>query len=358
MTKNLTIGQSTMLNAIRALAAFSVLVGHTLSGVQPVSWFGKTMPFQSLAVVVFFWLSGFLITYHCLTRVKYSFSEYMIDRFSRIYVLYVPAMLISFVVFVLLIGRTAPTAWDWIAHLFQLQHTPFTRMIEGIPRVNIFGGNSVFWSIAVEWWLYVFFGIVFFWRDMSAVERGLAAVLAIPAILVVGYFTIWESIGWEWFLGAACAYIYIYMPSINWKRLALPLALVIAGLLWRFQRLSFGSYMNMYDQQLMLLTGVTLMLIIFASTDLRVSSQAKWIASKGAFLSYAMYLTHEPIRVLLSAHMNSAQPAKAWLSIFVCVLFSALCAWLLEDKHLTVRRWLKQKLIATQVQPVARTSAG
>ncbi|PYB84119.1 acyltransferase family protein [Pseudomonas soli] len=355
MSNTLTIGQSTTLNAIRALAAFAVLVGHTLSGVTPISWFGKIMPFQSLAVVVFFWLSGFLITYHCLTRKKYSFSEYMIDRFSRIYVLYIPALIISFVVFVLFIGRAAPTAWDWIGHLLQLQHTPFARMIEGIPPITVFGGNTVLWTIAVEWWLYVFFGIAFFWRDMSAVERMFATVLAIPATLVVGYFTIWESVAWEWFLGAAFAYIYVFMPRVNWKQVLVPLAAVIFGLLWRFKKLSLASHMNMYDQQLLLLTGVAMMFIILASTNLRVSTPVKWIATKGAFLSYAMYLTHEPIRVLLSTQMNSAKPINAWLSILICVLFSAVCAWLLEDKHLTLRKWLKKK-IAPRETPLAASS--
>lgn len=345
MSNTLTIGQSTTLNAIRALAAFAVLVGHTLSGVQPISWFGNTMPFQSLAVVVFFWLSGFLITYHCLTRGKYSFSEYMIDRFSRIYVLYIPALIISFVVFILILGRAAPTAWDWIGHLLQLQHTPFSRMIEGIPTISVFGGNTVLWTIAVEWWLYVFFGIVFFWRDMSAVERVIATVLAVPATLVVGYFTIRESIGWEWFIGSAFAYIYVYLPKISWKQVIIPLAAIIAGLTWRFHQLSLASRINMYDLQLLIIIGVTMMFIVLASTNVRVSSQVKWIATKGAFLSYAMYLTHEPIRVLLSTQMNAAQAPKAWLSILICVLFSAACAWLFEDKHLNLRKWLKKKII-------------
>lgn len=356
MTSKLTDGQSTILNAIRALAAFAVLVGHTLSGVQPVSWFGKTMPFQSFAVIVFFWLSGFLIVYHCLTRQKYNFTEYMIDRFSRIYVLYIPALIISFVVFVLIIGRTGPTTWDLIGHLLQLQHTPFARMVDGIPPIKVFGGNTVLWTIAVEWWLYVFFGVAFFWRAMSGIERVFATILAVPATLVVGYFTIYESVGWEWFLGAACAYIFVYMPKINWRQVIVPLVAVVGGLLWRFDKLSLASHMNMYDQQLLLLTAVTMMFIVLASTNLVVPLAAKMIAAKGAFLSYAMYLTHEPIRVLLSTQMNSSIPANAWLSIFICVLFSALCAWMLEDKHLTLRKWLKEKL-ATRAPPLGAPSA-
>jgi len=346
VVKNLSMGQSCILNLIRALAAFSVLIGHTLVGVVPVSWFGKIMPFQSLAVVVFFWLSGFLIAYQCLSKEKYSFKEYMIDRFSRVYVLYIPSLVISYVVFVMLFGRVPPTAWDLVGHLLQLQHTPFARMIEGIPPIKIYGGNSVLWTIAIEWWLYVFFGIAFFWRSMSLGERVIAAVLAGPAVLVVGYFTVWESVAWEWFLGAACAALYVYSPQVTWKHVFIPLVAVVAGMLWRFDRLSLASQMNMYDLQLMIFVGVVLMFVVLASENLSVASPVRWLASKGAFVSYAMYLTHEPIRILISRYMNVSQMANAWVSILLCVLFAAICARLLEDRHVDLRRWLKQKLIA------------
>lgn len=346
MIKNLTSGQSVTLNAIRALAAFSVLVGHTFVDVVPKSWFGQIMPFQSLAVVVFFWLSGFLIAYQCLSKANYSFGEYMIDRFSRIYVLYIPAMIISYLVFIVLLEREPPTVWDFVGHVLQLQHTPFSRMIEGIPPIKVYGGNSVLWTIAIEWWLYVFFGIAFFWRSMSTLERALALLLAGPAILVVGYFTVWESVAWEWFLGAACAAIYFYAPQISWKQVVIPLFAVVAGILWRFQRLSLASHMNMYDLQLMILVGVGLMLVLLASTNLRIPSTVRWVAAKGAFVSYAMYLTHEPIRVLIANYISVTNVSNVWLSVFLCTLFAAFCAWLLEDKHLNLRAWLKRKLIA------------
>jgi peptidoglycan/LPS O-acetylase OafA/YrhL len=346
VTNRLSIGQSTMLDAIRALAAFVVLVGHTFSVVVPDSWFGNVMPFQSLAVVVFFWLSGFLIAYQCLSKAKYSFGEYMIDRFSRIYVLYVPGLIITFLVCIVLLGRAPPTAWDSVGHLFQLQHTPFARMIEGVPPIRIYGGNSVLWTIAIEWWLYVFFGIAFFWRSMGKIEKAFAMLLAGPATFVVGYFTVWESVAWEWFVGAACATIFVYAPQIGWRQVVIPLMAVVAGILWRFQKLSLASQVNMYDLQLLIFSGAGLMLVVLACKDLHIPSPLKWVAAKGAFVSYALYLTHEPIRVLVGQYIDSSRAPNAWLSVFICILFATLLAWLLEDKHVNLRVWLKGKLIA------------
>ena len=355
--KSLTVGQSSMLNAIRALAAFSVLVGHTFVGSVPGSLLNKAVPFQSLAVVVFFWLSGFLIAYQCLSKTKYSFGEYMIDRFSRIYVLYVPAMIISYLVLVVFLGRVSPTVWDVVGHLFQLQHTPFMRMIEGVPPIKTFGGNSVLWTIAIEWWLYVFFGIAFFWRSMSKIERALAMVLAGPAALVVGYFTVWESVAWEWFLGAACAAIYVYAPQISLRQVVVPFVAVVAGTAWRFKMLSLASPVNMYDLQLMVLVGVGLMLVVLASTNLRIPSPLSWLVEKGAYVSYAMYLTHEPIRIFISTRMNVALVLNAWISVFLCVIFAAFCAWLLEDKHIILRNWLKRTLISSVRERVRAKAA-
>ncbi|VVM73151.1 hypothetical protein PS664_01899 [Pseudomonas fluorescens] len=158
---------------MRAVAASVVLVGHTFSLVVPDSWYGKVMPFQSLAVVVFFWLSGFLIVYQCISKDNYSFGEYMIDCFSGIYILYIPGLIITFLVCIVFLGRVSPTAWDSVGHLLQLQHTPFTRMIDGVPAIKIYGGNSVLWTIAIEWWLYVFFGIAFFLRSMGRLRNHL-----------------------------------------------------------------------------------------------------------------------------------------------------------------------------------------
>lgn len=345
MINRLSIGQSSMLDAIRALAAFVVLLGHTFSLV-PDTWFGGEMPFQSLAVVIFFWLSGFLIAYQCLSKTQYSFSEYMIDRFSRIYVLYVPGLIITFLICIVLLGRVPPTAWDSIGHLFQLQHTPFARMIDGVPPIRIYGGNSVLWTIAIEWWLYVFFGIAFFWRSMGKIEKALAMLMAGPATLVVGYFTVWESVAWEWFLGAACAAIFVYAPKIGWRQAVIPLMAVVAGILWRFQKLSLASHVNMYDLQLLIFTGAGMMLVVLACKNLHIPSPLRWVAAKGAFVSYALYLTHEPIRVLVAQYIDSSRVPNAWLSALICTLFATVLAWLLEDKHVNVRVWLKRKLLA------------
>lgn len=191
---------------------------------------------------------------------------------------------------------------------------------------------------------------------MGKIEKSLAVLLACPATLVVGYFTVWESVAWAWFLGAACVAVFVYAPQVGWRQVIIPLMAVMAGILWRFQKLSLASQVNIYDLQLLIFSGVGLMLVVLATKDLRIPSLVRWAAEKGAYVSYALYLTHEPIRVLVAQYVNSARVSGAWLSVLVCVVFATVCAWLLEDKHVNLRVWLKGKLINPKIEPV-RTQA-
>lgn len=162
MYNKLTTSQATYLNFLRGFSAIIVLAGHTLSRIPGVVSFGKQLPFQSLAVNVFFWLSGFLITYHCITKKNYSFAEYMIDRFCRIYVIYIPVLIISVLFLVKANLESMPELKEWVANILMIQHTPFNRISEFLPTIPPLAQISPLWSIAVEWWLYTLFGIAFF----------------------------------------------------------------------------------------------------------------------------------------------------------------------------------------------------
>src|SRR4051812_12700694 len=89
---------SFVLDLVRLGASQAVLIGHG------ASYFGKpkflsshSFPLiQNFGVVVFFVLSGFLISYtirsHLARSPDYGFREFTIDRVARIYSAYVPAI--------------------------------------------------------------------------------------------------------------------------------------------------------------------------------------------------------------------------------------------------------------------------
>ena len=79
---------SVVLDLLRASAAQMVCVGHAISFFIS-QWKPTEFPLmQNVGVLLFFVLSGFLITYTLLERSKnpaYSFINFVVDRFARIY---------------------------------------------------------------------------------------------------------------------------------------------------------------------------------------------------------------------------------------------------------------------------------
>lgn len=96
----LTEYSSVYLDLARFLLSQLVLIGHAASffGVMTFMEPPHVPWVQSIAVVGFFWLLGFLICYSVvrkLTRPGYSFSVFCVERFARIYAAFVPALPVS-----------------------------------------------------------------------------------------------------------------------------------------------------------------------------------------------------------------------------------------------------------------------
>ena len=163
---------SVFLDLIRGISAQLVLIGHLLSfyKVEGFEMDKGRFVMQNFGVVVFFILSGFLIM-HSVSSKKgnYGFSDFFVDRFSRIFIAFIPALF-----FILLcdvgtfyfdkafIYRDADSVKNFVGNIFMLQDHPVFNY--GISRINpefnisAFGSGRPLWSVAVEWWIYMFFG--------------------------------------------------------------------------------------------------------------------------------------------------------------------------------------------------------
>lgn len=191
----LTPSSSIFLDLLRAVLAQLVLVGHAMSlfGVLP----GLHPPFfpwmQSFAVVGFFWLSGFLISHSVQNRrgdSSYRFRDYFIDRFARIYSGFVPAIVLVAIIDFTFISIDAdsyqfsrhfdiPTA---IQNLFMLQKFPV-----GLFRTALFGSGGTWWTLGIEWWLYMFFGWLVLAVMPKPTDRWRLLVLLLLSAVPIGY---------------------------------------------------------------------------------------------------------------------------------------------------------------------------
>lgn len=190
----LTERESLFLDGLRALASQAVVIGHALSffGVAKFLHEPNFPWMQNIAVVVFFVMSGFVITYS--TAVKningeYSLKSYFVDRFSRIYSAYIPALL-----FICIIdfasSRLAPDTYmhfstynlkTLIANVFMLQDFPY-----GLFDLTSLASAGVLWTIAIEWWVYLCFGVIYFvFVNKQSVTPLLTCIFAWCAILPI-----------------------------------------------------------------------------------------------------------------------------------------------------------------------------
>src|SRR5580692_1292530 len=214
MPRKLTASASDSLDVIRAIAAFAVMFGHlrTLFFVDFQHLQSKSLPLQALyffagfghqAVIVFFVLSGFLISStvirsHVLG--KWSWRDYAVNRATRLYVVLVPGLLLGF--FWDRLGSWLFAAKGIYTHtLSDLGTTvPLKNLALGTLFGNLlflqtilcetFGSNGPLWSLANEFWYYVLFPVALAaavaWRVNSRYRAVLLTALAIFLAIFLG----------------------------------------------------------------------------------------------------------------------------------------------------------------------------
>ena len=162
---------SVTLDLLRAAASLVVCVGHGLA-----FFFAELRPttlplMQNLGVLVFFLISGFLITHTLIQRSEdpqYGFWRFAVDRFARIYSGLIPALVLIVAIDALTIYLTGDGGEGKIAQLFNMR-TLIASLLNmesyrGIGKLaaSPFGSASPLWTLAIEWHIYFFVAAVFF----------------------------------------------------------------------------------------------------------------------------------------------------------------------------------------------------
>ncbi|NIH23361.1 acyltransferase [Providencia heimbachae] len=198
----LSVRESICLDLIRAIASQVVVIGHGISFMGIFKFLHEpNFPWmQNMAVVVFFVLSGFVITYS--TRIKsadpqYSFFDFFTDRASRIFSAYIVAMFIVFAIDSLSIYLDSDKYTYYHAFNISTFFANFV-MLQDYPLFGIsylkefqhtsFGSARIFWTISIEWWIYMFFGVLFFSLiKKEKVNVPMALVFLISSVVAFGY---------------------------------------------------------------------------------------------------------------------------------------------------------------------------
>ena len=360
------------LDLMRGLAALMVCASHLRAfllvdsaRVHAPGLFGKGFYFISglghQSVVVFFVLSGFFVgggVVRAFAQRKWSWQQYAIRRLSRLWIVLVPALLLTLILDQ--VGRHfAPGAYqgayhdlyhsgpggeapgNWSAAAF-LGNAFFLQTIV----TPIFGTNDPVWSLANEFWYYLLFPLLFgviqfpkWAAKLSCLALALVLLAWLPPhILYPGL--IW-LMGVVAFLGSKNAWVVRHGGRL--------ICVVLTGLL-ALAALGLTKTSSIFGSDYVL--GIAFALFI---TSLSVCPTRSVLYQRFAnFMgetTYTLYLTHFPLLALIiftGFHGVKLQPDLAgagwFLGLLVVVLIYTTAVWWCFERN---TEWLRKKLEAS-----------
>jgi peptidoglycan/LPS O-acetylase OafA/YrhL len=342
-------GQSVYLDLLRVAAALTVFGVH----VCYPQFAGRTMalpPYLSHgAVIVFFVLSGFVISHVAATRER-DWRDFLASRAARIYSVAVPALLLTWAIDRLLLGHGIDAHIPLYQHQAPWKYLPvflsFTTDFWFLAESAF--SNLPYWSLCYEVWYYLAFAALVFltgWRRVLAV--GAVALLVGPRLWLL--FPIWltgwgvQALGPRLAVGKGAARAVLLLTG----------ALIVAAVCtdhavrfdawldastggWIGEELRYSRYFAT-DLLLGLVIGAHLWAARHAELAFGVLARPIGIA---ASVSFTLYLTHFPLLALCSFLFGP--------SILPALLATLAAVWLLgqltERQKPALQRWLRRRL--------------
>lgn len=359
--------QATYLDILRGVAAQLVLFGHIFS---MVLFPGETTGLGDLGVIIFFILSGFLITYTSLlkkSRSHYSFTGYLSDRFFRIFVPYVPAVFLIVVLdsYVFLFTEAIEylnyfNLKNLLATLTMTQQHPIGLILDklfGLSefKLTTFGSARPLWTVASEWWLYLVFGLVLFLKRLSSKPVLLSVVFSIA--LIPPFFNsvagTGQGLSLVWFVMSGLGYLYFTSGKLVEKKILiflkigrreriffiLLLGALLALILLRFIWVSYvepGFIFErpiFYDFNFYLLVMLFFVLIFLVLGSMKMKARNKLFTFVADY-SYSLYLIHYTLLFfLVSVELTTGNKLFDFAFSYLAVNFLAIIFWWLFERN-------------------------
>jgi peptidoglycan/LPS O-acetylase OafA/YrhL len=359
------------LDLVRFGAALLVLFGHSRGlyfasiGQTPDAGIATRLFYlvtgmQHEGVVLFFVVSGFLVggsVWRNLKTGRFDARLYFVNRFSRIYLVLIPALLLVFVLDRLGMTFFADTrfyaerplfpsgvyaGWTWNqipCHLAALQGAV----------CNAWGADPPLWSLGWEWIFYLLAPVLFAICLARLTFLARIAGLVVVGASVVTLFGIGDWLQWlfTWLLGVAA--------SLMATRRKLPLLLGLAGLALCVASLvvSRTAVLPLFVTDLGV--GIGLALAV-ACRGIANAPIVEPLAARGASFSYSLYLIHLPVGVFAGAILQRLGfpetlmlPGPSAYASFALIAATALTAAILfaqlTERHTaSFRRFLTRRV--------------
>ena len=307
------------------------------------------------AVLIFFVLSGYLVGGNFLIEFiekKADYKKYFINRLTRMWVVLLPTLL--FVILVEYVRywitgnaifiNTKINSYYFFGNLFFLQTIVFP----------FFGSNSALWSLANEFWYYVFWPIILLaitiksnWIFKLVFSLILWSIIYLLMPEIAQLFPIW-------ILGALVR-IYPVEIKFNW---IVDLLSLLFSLLFIYLANRYVNLMTKY------LLGISIGGLLLVWQNAKESSICKYekLATFFSNFSFSLYATHFVIVELLIDYLNikfhidrvsKNAGLENWFIYIVIVIATATISYLFylitERNTYKIRAFVLDKLNKTKI---------
>jgi len=265
MPKTFTLNRNSenFIHLVRAVAAQAVVVGHAVSFFHVLPWLQPPNFFyiQNIGVVCFFFISGFVICFTCRRKNQagnYTFGLFLFERSYRLLLVLAPVALLVLLVdrgFIHWFGApfeysSSLTIGNYLGNILFLQDYPALDLLPLLlshqVEITMLGTGRPFWTLAIEFWLYLFFGYIFLSKRGGKIVKLLyfsLFLLSLPVVLVNSTGGKGNGLAWLWFYGVIAVYL---VESVS-SRLRHYWPLLLAGTLllggaWLIGRSNFSEY--------------------------------------------------------------------------------------------------------------------
>jgi peptidoglycan/LPS O-acetylase OafA/YrhL len=365
------------LDLLRGGAAFLVLAGHLRAFVfqgygelayanVPIKAFYFATGLGHQAVVIFFALSGFLVGGKALDDIlnwRFSWSYYLLRRLTRLWIVIVPALLMTMVLDSIgswltlgsgydgryfemyFSGPSAPAGADHSLTAF-LGNLAFLQTI----WVPAFGSNGPMWSLANEFWYYVIFPLAV-WLALSKridLVKIIGLVIFIAAVISLPFWLL--ASGLIWVAGAAAAWCTRRQVLVG---ILVNSATRVSAVAILFGALALSKTAGDEIGDLELGIVVALILPVFARIP-SPKGMYQTLARSVSEVSYTLYLTHFPFLACIVLTMVAPirfAPSIAGAGIYVALMCGAIFWaigfwWCFERNTDNVYSWIAGRLLA------------
>jgi len=369
------------LDLLRGLASLLVFIGHMrillfieYTEISNPSFLIKRLNSLTVlghqSVMIFFVLSGFFISASVIRRIQqkqWSWVNYLVDRLTRLYIVLIPALLLSSFWDSLGIKIFGTGQDSFYGEKFHNAHLATYKILENFTFqnalgtiafvqtifVDLFGSNKAVWSLAYEFWYYTLFpSIILFFCVKSFKARLLYAFLASGILLMVGseiriYFLVW-------LMGALVS---ISHPSKYLNNKTILKSLTILSILILCIALISERFIGqeIADFFIGISTAVMIYLLVNSRSQIRQEGAYEKFSKGLAGCSYTLYLVHMPILCFIRACVIGDRPwdidiLHVFLALIILVfvfLYAVVIAHFTEAKTDKFRNpimsWIKNR---------------